>query len=126
MLSPRWTPGCMLACCSAACALAGGPQFSTFLGGSRGEFAAAVTTDSQGNIYIAGQTGSPDFPVTPRAAQPKFGGGSAAFVAKLSPDGVLAWATYFGGSGGDGARGVAVDSDGNVIVTGITHSPDLP
>jgi len=106
--------------------LAAGTQFSTYLGGKFGEFASAVTTDSAGNIYAAGQTGSPDFPVTPGAAQTTFGGGSDVFIAKFSPDGALVWCTFFGGSGSDGARGIGVDAAGNVIVAGQTDSLNLP
>lgn len=110
----------------ASVSFASTPQFSTYLGGAGGEFASAVTTDRQGNIYVAGQTSSPDFPVTPNAAQTKFGGESDVFIAKLSPDGVLIWCTFFGGGRGDGARGIGVDQEGNVIVAGMTGSLDLP
>jgi photosystem II stability/assembly factor-like uncharacterized protein len=91
-----------------------------------GEFADAVTTDSAGNIYAAGTTGSPDFPVTAGAVQTTFGGGSDAFIAKFAPDGKLLWCTYYGGSGGDNASGIGVDAAGNVIVAGITTSFDFP
>lgn len=65
--------------------------FSTYLGGSQSEnFAGdlrsgAAAVDSQGNAYVTGFTSSPDFPVTPGAAQTSFGGGADdAFVAKIS------------------------------------------
>src|SRR5207249_2295898 len=35
---------------------------ATFLGGSDSDFAHAVALDSAGNVYVAGQTGSRDFP----------------------------------------------------------------
>jgi hypothetical protein len=38
----------------------------------------------------------------------------------------LIWATYFGGSGEDEARGISMDSQGRVLVTGFTISTDLP
>ena len=104
---------------------AAGPQFSTYLGGKWGEFATGVATDAAGNIYVAGQTGSPDFAVTAGAAQTTFGGGSDVFVAKFSPDGSLLWCTFYGGNGSDGARGIGVDAAGNVIVAGSTTSTDL-
>jgi hypothetical protein len=41
-------------------------------------------------------------------------------------DPTLAYATYFGGSDDDAGRGVAVDSSGNIYLTGFTFSTDLP
>jgi uncharacterized protein (TIGR03437 family) len=49
-----------------------------------------------------------------------------AFVAKLSPNGVVLWATYLGGSDQDTPAGLAVDMQGNAYVTGTTYSPDFP
>jgi photosystem II stability/assembly factor-like uncharacterized protein len=85
-----------------------------------------VASDVQGNVYIAGLTYSPDFPVTPGAFQTKFGGTSDAFIAKIGPDGKLLWATYLGGILDDWATGVALDSAGNVLVAGWTRSPNFP
>ena len=41
-------------------------------------------------------------------------------------DPVLVYSTYLGGSGMDGGRGIAVDSSGNVYVTGVTWSTNFP
>ena len=50
-----------------------------------------------------------------------------AFVTKLSSDGSsLVYSTYFGGSGGDSANAIAVDSLGQVYVAGQTLSVDFP
>ena len=109
-----------------AAANAAGPGWAAILGGASQDYAAAVTTDPQGNVYVAGLTYSPDFPVTPGALQTKIGGSSDAFVAKFTPDGVLLWCTYLGGSLDDWATGVAVDAAGNVLVTGWTRSANFP
>jgi Beta-propeller repeat/FIMAH domain len=101
--------------------------YSTYLGGTAGEAASGVATDAQGNVYVAGQTTSLDFPLL-NAAQPTRGGGSLdAFVAKLNPAGdALVYATYLGGSGYEYAKDIAVDLDGNAYVTGSTVSRDFP
>ncbi len=50
-----------------------------------------------------------------------------AFVAKLDPTGShLLYSTYLGGSGADGAFGIAVDATGAVYVSGGTGSPNFP
>src|SRR4028119_1657585 len=38
----------------------------------------------------------------------------------------LAWSTYLGGTDLDSARGVALDSEGNAYIVGLTYSPDFP
>lgn len=58
--------------------------FSSYLGGSNGDAAFAVSVDNAGSIYVTGPTSSADFPTTPGAFQTLFGGGSSdAFVAKI-------------------------------------------
>lgn len=51
---------------------------------------------------------------------------SEAFVTKLNPAGnALVFSTYLGGGGNDEGDGIAVDSSGNVVVTGQTESSDF-
>jgi len=40
-------------------------------------------------------------------------------------DPVLAYSSYLGGSGGDSANGIALDSSGDVYIAGTTYSPDF-
>jgi hypothetical protein len=109
---------------------ASGPDsliYSTFLGGSVSDEALGIAVDSAGDVYVAGETSSPDFPVV-NAMQPAYGGGSAnAFVAEIDSTGTtLLWATYLGGSGDDGASGLALDANDNIYITGSTTSTDFP
>jgi uncharacterized protein (TIGR03437 family) len=115
---------------------AGTLVYSTTIGGSANDAGRAIAVDAQGDAYIAGDTESADFPVTPGAAQTKFGGlvsvfgiGSFgdAFVAKLNPSGAsVIFATYWGGAAPDIAYAITVDSAGNAYVAGATSSSDFP
>ena len=107
-------------------------EYSTYLGGYGNEGVGGIAVDPSGSAYISGATTSVDFPVV-NAFQSLpnvlnlLNGIYTAFVTKLNPSGnTLMYSTYLGGSGGDGARGIAVDSDGNAYVAGWTNSPDFP
>jgi beta-propeller repeat-containing protein len=100
-------------------------SFSTYVGGSGADNANGVSLDQQGNIYIAGETASANFPVL-NAFQKQLGGGEDAFVAKLSGTGVLLYSTYIGGVADDRATAVAVDALGNAYITGSTYSSNFP
>jgi hypothetical protein len=110
----------------------GGLVYATYLGGSGGsaawpEAAASVAVDTSGNAWVTGVTSSVDFPVTVGApyTTPR-GGGVDAFLVQLTTAGALAYGTYLGGSSVDYGTGVALDTAGNVFVTGYTASPDFP
>jgi uncharacterized protein (TIGR03437 family) len=109
--------------------------WTTYLGGSGPDDAHAVAVDGAGNVWLAGETVSPNFPTTPGAISRTFHGEidlgplrfGDAFVAKLDPTGShLIYSTYLGGSGSDGALGIAVDKDDAVYVAGGTQSTDFP
>ena len=104
--------------------------YSTFLCGTGDDAPAGIAVDAAGNAYIAGTTGSHDFP-TANPLQPSIGSsgvnGVTGFVSKLAPDGShLIYSTYLGGSTRDLIKGLALDGQGNVYVTGMTQSTDYP
>jgi hypothetical protein len=99
--------------------------FSTYMGGTAHDAALAVTLDSSGNVIVAGETASADFP-TQNAYSTTSGGGIDGFVSRFSSAGVLQSSTYFGGGADDRIRGVAVSSDGTMHVTGSTASTNFP
>ena len=101
--------------------------YSTYLGGTAYDVGQNIKIDAAGIAYVTGRTYSDNFPVTPGAAQPTFGGVSDGFVVKLSAEGnELLYSTYLGGNAHDYGLGIAIDSTGNAYVTGFTASPDFP
>ena len=101
--------------------------WATYLGGRDPDGAAGVAVGPGGDVFVAGSTGSKDFPVTPGAFQPERGKVFDAFVARLTPDGDgLVYSTFLGGKDGDSAADLAVDADGNATVAGSTFSKSFP
>src|SRR5262249_22552346 len=103
--------------------------YSGFLCGSGDEVPAGIAFDGAANAYVAGTTASSDFPlVAPLQGAPRGGPGSVTgFVSKISPLGdQILWSTYLGGSHDDEIRGIALDPQGGVYVTGETQSEDYP
>ena len=101
-------------------------NFATYFGGSGGDQISAITTDASGNIYIVGSTSSVDFPLA-GPEQSTLASGPDAFISKLDPTGhTLIYSTYLGGSRTDQGQSIAVDVNGNVVVSGITTSSDFP
>jgi len=104
-----------------------GLLYATFLGGTNWNEGWSIAGDAYGNAIVGGYTNSPDFPATPNAYDTSFGGGSDAFVAKLNPAGSrLTYATFLGGPFGEVGDAIAVDSSGNVFVTGASAGPGFP
>jgi hypothetical protein len=108
---------------------------STFLGGSTtfGDFGHNVALDLQQAIYIAGQTGSTDFPTTPGSFQPRSDGLATTqpFITKIKADGsALVYSTFVTGTDNFGSRdfasGLGVDSSGSAWISGATNASDFP
>jgi hypothetical protein len=101
--------------------------YSTFLGGSSSEAVSAIQVDSARNAYVTGTTFSSNFPATEGAFQTSSKDGHTVFVAKLNAAGsALDFATLLGGTDQENGYGLAIDSQGDSFVTGITYSNDFP
>jgi hypothetical protein len=95
--------------------------YSTLLGGSSNDGAAAIVVDGSGDAYVTGSTQSTDFPLKNALqgfnASP--GSNGQAYVSELNSGGsALVFSTYFGGSGGAIGYGIALDGSGNIYVAG--------
>jgi len=102
--------------------------YSTFIGGNRDDYPYSIAIDANGNAYITGYTGSPDYPITPGAFQTTLSGYIDAFVAKLNPTGsALIYCTFIGGTPSEATgTSISIDANCNAYITGYTYSPDYP
>jgi uncharacterized protein (TIGR03437 family) len=102
--------------------------FSTYLSGTGdnpfNDAASAIAVDAQGAVWVAGHTGTVDFPLV-HPIQPS---DAFAYIAELAPSGkgvVLGFSTYLGGSYADGIASLALSPSGSVWMAGASVSPDF-
>ena len=101
--------------------------YSSYLGGSGFDAGKGIALDAAGNIYVAGETTSIDFP-TLHPYQADYPGIQCVFVTKFDPQGkTLIYSTYLGGTdGAEYCNAIAVDKNGCAYVTGYTYATDFP
>ncbi|PBQ31891.1 hypothetical protein CNR22_08955 [Sphingobacteriaceae bacterium] len=100
--------------------------WGTYYGGAGNDYINSLASDNLGNTYLGGEVKSTSNLATSGAHQSTFGGTIGywgdAFVSKFNPNGVLQWATYYGGAQSDFANSITVDANGNVYMTGGTST----
>lgn len=86
-----------------------------------------VIVDKFGNIYLAGNTRSTNFPVTSNALKSNIGGTQDGVYLKFNANlSTMLYGTYIGGTSADGAYSIALDtSETRVYITGGTESNDF-
>jgi Beta-propeller repeat len=108
-------------------------DYSSLLGGDNEAYGNAIALDGAGNVYVAGETDSTDFPEvnpTSGACVGACGTGNSyydGFVTEINAAGsALAYSTLIGGSQGGLAEALALDASGNIYLAGYTTSADFP
>ncbi len=91
--------------------------WNTFMGSTEGEVSGRIAVDSSGYVYVTGASektwGNPKNPHS---------GDCDIFVAKLKSDGEMVWNTFIGSSAEDFGDDIAVDSSGNIYVSGSSKA----
>lgn len=82
------------------------------LGGNNYDYINSVTTDTGGNIYVGGRM---------QSGNGLRANNASASVTKLNSSGVIQWTKFVDFDGGNEVYGLAVDTTGNVVVTGKTN-----
>ncbi len=100
--------------------------WATYYGGSSIDDGFHCTTDTLNNVYLTGQTRSPQGIAFNGHLNTLPGSGDDnGFVAKFDSEGTRIWATYYGGTELDNAQAAAVDLSGNVYtIAGSSLSMD--
>jgi uncharacterized protein (TIGR03437 family) len=93
--------------------------YLTYLTASAATIAEAITVDAAGNAYIAGLTDASDFPAVPAPSGPIPFNAQLPFAAKINPSGAIVYATLFSNGASATPQAIAVDSNGEVIVSGV-------
>lgn len=107
-------------------------EASTYLGADGDDLdyfdrARDLAIDSQGNVWVAGVTTKPDFPVTEGCLDPTHNGEIDLFISKFDPDlKQLLVSTYLGGILKEAPTDMLFDEQGNLFLTGYTYSTDFP
>ncbi|WP_413351587.1 lectin-like protein [Prochlorococcus sp. MIT 1227] len=97
----------------------GEKQWTRLLGSTGKDQANAITTDSEGSIYIAGITnGSLDGNTNNNSPR---SGGHDSFLSKYDAAGNKQWTQLFGSSRDDWAKAITTGSDGSIYIAGMTN-----
>ena len=97
--------------------------YSQYIGGASFTADAVAYDSTTGDAIVAGSIGNNTLVPTPARA---FSGGFDAYVVRVSPAGTPTYSTYLGGAGNDLPDAVAVNSAGDIYVTGVTRSANFP
>jgi hypothetical protein len=95
-------------------------QWAFNIGGQGSDIGYGIAVDGSGSIYVTGQflDTNVDFDPSTNTNALSYNGSNDIFVAKYNSNGQYQWAFNVGGGLADIGYGIAVDGNGNVLVTG--------
>jgi hypothetical protein len=97
----------------------GGYVYTKTMGGTDHDYGRSVAVDSGGNVYITGYfQGTADFDPGAAVDNHLSVGLEDIFLTKINADGSYGYTKTMGGTNSDYGRYVAVDSSGNIYITG--------
>jgi len=101
--------------------------YSTYLGSTNGETGWDIDINADHQAIITGYTKTNTFP-TENPVQSEYGGGDYDAIVTMFNSGGngIIFSSYLGGGGSDVGRGIAVDENGILCITGDTYSTDFP
>ncbi len=104
--------------------------WSTFYGGSEGEYVINIESNNQNEIFIGGSyTRSEDLPTIDMGGYYKDSISSDnwdTYLFKMNDIGELLWSTYLGGNGEEYGNGIRLKNNGYLLMEGSSKSTDLP
>jgi len=99
----------------------GNLDWATYFGNYGGSI-QAISADFLGNVYITGSIGDSSGIIMSGTYQTSYGGDVDAYLAKFTPSGNLAWASFYGGESVEFGNDLYADNSGNIYMTGYTES----
>ncbi len=97
----------------------------TYIGGGGDDIINAVAIDFNGGIFVGGETGSSNFPLS-TSWRDAYKAGVDGFVAKISSNGSqLMYSSYIPGALDERVLAIAAKPTGELLVGGVTNSTDF-
>lgn len=107
--------------------------WSTYFGGDQTDMANNIISNSNGNIFVTGQTRSANMPLLNKgggayyqAVKASPAGTSTSYLNEFSGSGQLLWSTFLGGTGLSEGFALAINRSDHLFVIGETRNSDFP